>query len=158
MIWVSTGLTLSICHTNSKNLGKKTANIGRLFMSRKACEDTKWVYIMVLALLSAGVDSFLLERLPLSFYSRSTAVAGTYRTSCRVPHCQKTPFLSPSVAHPLNFCSRRKHAGSRNAAIGGDGVAEGGERKLMSASVFDEWVQRRKHKNGSYVYLNIIIQ
>jgi len=102
--------------------------------SREAWDDKKWVSVMVVALLSAGADSFLLERMPLSFYSRSTAVA--------VPFCQKTPFLSPSLAHPLNFSSRRKYAGSRNAAIGGDVVAEGGERKLMSASVFDEWVQR----------------
>lgn len=123
-----------------------------LTMSRKACEDKKWVYIMMVVAMSGGADSFLLQRLPLSFYSRSTAVAGTYRTSCRVLFCQKTPFLSPSLAHPLNFSSRRKYAGRRNAAIGGDGVAEGGERKLMSASVFDEWVQRRKHKNGSNVY------
>jgi hypothetical protein len=121
-------------------------------MLSKAFQDKKWVYIMMVVAMSGGADSFLLQRLPLSSYSRSTAVAGTYRTSCTVPFFQKTLFLSPSLAHPLNFSSRRKYAGSRNAAIGGDGVAEGGERKLMSASVFEEWVQRRKHKNGSNVY------
>jgi hypothetical protein len=114
-------------------------------MSRKASEDKKWVCIMMVVAMSGGADSFLLQRLPFSFYSRSTAVDGTYRTSCRVPFCQKTPFLSPSLT--------RKYAGSRNAVIGGDGVAEGGERKLMSASVFDEWVQRRKHKNGSIMFI-----